>query len=641
VTSLRFVTTPLAKITGAPLTKHIVLDEAWSGDPGRAGAPIAVSAAQAAAIERADFFDEALRRMDAWAAAADAVDALTVDGVAWWFRLRESLVNWLHERLLWRAILVELAEGDNITSLEVPESNQALVDVAMGLADAVRVDVIPDEAQARTTSVPAMPVRAIGGRSLFRRLLRAGPPAAPDGRSEGAADRESVLDERVRRLSAGRPKVMVLSHTGIHEWSQGPGGRRRFDPLLGPVIDRLRERGQPPIVVGLGLDHHDADQWRAVAADDNLLPGSLLRARWRSTAEAAATVLDPALASLGAAQHARLEVDGSDLAAAFLAEIGRLMRSVVLTSIRQIPRVERLIDEIRPQGILLTHEGIRTPWLVAARRRSVPTWALQHGVLYRTHPGYQHPRCHAWALPDRTFVYGPYERRVLLDVGGYLPDEVEISGSPRSGQSVQVDMPPANHVAERAAIRRELGVAEGDRLLVISTTFSGLGRTYLLHMLGVLLDGPLPRVHLLFKQHPGEHDDGPYRALVEGLARVGGWAPPPISVVRGEDLLRMLQAADAHLGLYSTVLTDAVAAGTPNLLAVVSPKHDVLGYVEAGVARPVRSVVELRNELDHPAPIDPSARRAFLDDHFRRGDAAGRLANALLEIDRATAEKRL
>ena len=50
---------------------------------------------------------------------------------------------------------------------------------------------------------------------------------------------------------------------------------------------------------------------------------------------------------------------------------------------------------------------------MAAARAGVPVFALQHGVLYPTHPGYPDRRDPRLVLPSRTFVFGDYERRVL------------------------------------------------------------------------------------------------------------------------------------------------------------------------------------------------------------------------------------
>jgi hypothetical protein len=352
-----------------------------------------------------------------------------------------------------------------------------------------------------------------------------------------------------------------------------------------------------------------------VVDDPDVLPASIVATRWGRSDDSASGV-EEASDHLSRADLPRLDVHGCDLTDAALAEVRRVLRSTVATSIRQVPRISRALEELRPSAILLTHEGIRTPWLIAATRAGIPVHAVQHGVIYPTHPGYRHPRDSRWPLPDTTFVFGPYERDVLTDVGGYLPAEVDVSGSPRAADDAS-----ARNEHERATIRRELAVRPDDRLLLISTTFSPLGRTYLLNALRVVLGGPLPGVHLLFKQHPGESDEGPYRALVDGMALAAGRPVPRTSVVRGPDLYRLLRASDAHLGSFSTVLTDAVLTGTPNLIADVAPTIDVLGYRAAGVARAVSSPGDLLAAVAESQPIDPGSRAAFLARHFAPGDA--------------------
>ena len=168
-------------------------------------------------------------------------------------------------------------------------------------------------------------------------------------------------------------------------------------------------------------------------------------------------------------------------------------------------------------------------------------------------------------------------------------------------------------------------------MLVLSTANHVLAwRFHIADAMARTLDGPLPGVHLVIKLHPGERDEGPYRALIEGLARAGGYPPPPITIVHDIDLFRLLGAADAHLGFHSTVLTDAVAAGTTNLMAAGQATADLLGYVEAGVAQPVHDVAELRAALDDPHPPAPDARAAFLGRHFRAGDASERIAAGIV-----------
>ncbi|HET9613619.1 MAG TPA: hypothetical protein VFP22_02305, partial [Candidatus Limnocylindrales bacterium] len=99
-------------------------------------------------------------------------------------------------------------------------------------------------------------------------------------------------------------------------------------------------------------------------------------------------------------------------------------------------------------------------------------------------------------------------------------------------------------------------------------------------------------------------------------------------------LFVLLRAADAHLGVTSTVLTDAVAAGCPNLIVAGFRGTDMLGYVDAGVATPVSSSRDLVAALADPAGLRPSdaARDAFLADHFAPGPSAPTIADHVLEL---------
>ena len=78
-----------------------------------------------------------------------------------------------------------------------------------------------------------------------------------------------------------------------------------------------------------------------------------------------------------------------------------------------------------PAGILLADEYHRQDWLTAAAAEGVPVAAIQHGMIYRGHNGYIHRDAAATLrLPDRTYVFGDWERAVLIDDSVYRDDEV-------------------------------------------------------------------------------------------------------------------------------------------------------------------------------------------------------------------------
>ena len=395
------------------------------------------------------------------------------------------------------------------------------------------------------------------------------------------------------------------------------------------MITRLADDGSEVVLVGLGLDAARDDDWDLVEANPAMLPFSLLRSRWgqagdQGRATAAMSGAETSLQSVPSS--AMLTVGSANFQAAATEKLQTAALSLIRIDIRQRARIERFLEELRPRAIVLTQEGIQLPWLMAGRATGVPIFALQHGVLYRGHAGYPDQRHPKLLLPDRTFVYGDHERRVLVDELAYEPSEVEVSGSPR----LDLDATAARPLDERTSVRKALGVADENRLLVVSTVhLRFFRRSHLAHMLERTLGGPLPNVHVVFKQHPGERDAGFYRELLDGLAAAGGYAPPPVSVVRDIDLMALLRAADAHLGLLSTVLTDAVSAGTHNLIATVDAHRDLIGYVPAGVAQPVNDVAGLLAQLDSPTPVDPARRAAFLADHFRPGSASARIVASI------------
>ncbi|HEV7604426.1 MAG TPA: hypothetical protein VGO15_05625 [Candidatus Limnocylindrales bacterium] len=613
----------------------VVLDASWTPEPGGRPDVVSIRPSFATVLERHDLYDESLVLLDRWADEAGLADLLVVEGVTYWYRLREPLWHWVHERLLWRYTLAAIdAEGarDHAT---VPWSEAALIDVLRASGWTIDVEGSPP---ARQLAIPRRERRSSSRwmPSAVRRLVRRVVPRPEPAAAAARRHRQAVLDQRFERLSrlAG-PRVLVLTLPGSYQRigaGTGPASRAaRRDPNLGSVIPALRGAGLEPIVIGWGMGRgrEEAD-WPVVEADDRLLPAWYVAAHGARPGDdlRASEAIEGVLTRLDALSAIPFDLDGLDLASPLVETLQSVFQRTIDADVHELARVERLIEELRPGAILTTQEAHRTPWLLAGARAGVPTFALQHGVLYPRHPGYADRRHPMLLLPSRTFVFGPYERRVLEGLA-YRSDELAVSGSPR------LDLDAGGAVAssvdgERSAVRAELGVAGDDLLLVVSTVHVPfVQRSHLLHMLDVLLGGPLPGVHVVFKQHPGEEDAGPYRSLLEGIARAGGYDAPPMTVVKDIDLYRLLRAADAHLGQLSTVLTDAVVTGTPNLIAAVGPGGDILGYVAAGVARPVGDIAELRQALRDPRPPEPSSRQAFLDDHFRAGDASSRIAVAI------------
>jgi hypothetical protein len=623
----------------------VVLDAAWT--PSRHDRPniVSIRPALASAVESTDLYAAALGILDDWAAASSVADHVLVEGVTFWYRVREDLWHWVHERLIWLYAMRALDASHGVRAVSVPADERALIDVVNALGRPIDVRAGPPDGEQAAASDAGTPRSrsAQAGRfplANIRRILKsATQPTAPpptrgrsdrDQRATELARRAAFLDHRLERLMAGSaPRIAVLTLPSSHQRIGARESSGRRDPNLSSVIPALEEARLAPVVIGLGLSRQREEDWAITETDDLMLPAFYLQSRWARAEDrdGARSATDSALAGLDSLDDVPFDLHGLDLDRPFHEVLRATVERLAEPDALQIARIERFIDEVRPAALLTTHEGHRLPWLLAAQRAGVPSFALQHGVLYPGHAGYPNHRHERLVLPTRTFVFGDHERRVLVGLA-YGPDEVAVAGSPRL--DLDAAAATADTLTERSDVRRELGVADGTRMLVISTQhIPFVRRAHIVHMLETCLGGPLPGIHLVVKQHPGERDEGPYRQLLVGLADAGGYEPPPITIVKDMDLYRLLRAADAHISLNSTVLTDAVMAGTCNLIAIVEGHRDLLGYVDAGVARPVHGVADVRTAMQDPRPADPAARRAFLDDHFLPGDAGGRIAAAI------------
>lgn len=611
----------------------IVLDPAWTPDP--AGLPGAGAAALRdtvdALLREVDPVASASALLDEWAARSGVVEAFVIGGTSFWYYVRIKHWQWLEERVLWAHLLRRLVEEHRPAAIAcAPDGDPALLDVARLVAATEGLELRADDPGGRPGAVGAFPDTGAEPRPsrtgrLLGRIRRrlAGAVARP---GPGLA----AVEAQLARLAAEAvPRLLVVS-THAPQRVDAPGGPRTVNPYLGAVTDRLANSALDPIVLDTRLRlEAGATPWGQPAGDEpaRTLPWDALRVQDRPTDPAVAARAERIARDVRASREP-LVVAGIDLGPMLAREVADAALRWFPSKSLAVERIGRLLERLPVAGLLVADEYHRQDWMEAASRAGIRVAAIQHGVIHRHHAGYVHAaRPPALRLPDRTYVFGRWERDLLVHGSVYRDEEVVVGGSPR------LDATRSPATIDRAAVRAECGIAAGDRLLVVSGSWGGVARRFQYPaVLARLFDRPLPRVHLVVKLHPGEPDEGPYRAVVEGVAAARGFAAPPITVVQHIDLYRLLAAADAHLGIHSTVLTEAVFVGTPNLLAAGVQGGDLLGYVEAGVALPVTNGEDLLAALDAAAAgaITPEARAAFVARHYEPGSASDRIAADLL-----------
>jgi hypothetical protein len=618
----------------------VVLDPAWTPDAATtvAGRLFPVRDTVDGLLRELDPIVETSSLLDEWASRSGVVEALTIGSTSFWYYVRLRHWLWLQERLLWAHVLRRLLDEHKPSRLvSAPGTDPALTDVARLMAEADGLELVVDDLPTTvgpgphpaTSAIPrARPrwrqsrvARHVG--RLWRRAHRIwSPPEA------GSIPSLASVGARFDLLAAERERRLLIVLTHAPQRVETPDGPRLMNPYLGSVADRLEGSRLDPILL----------DWQARLSDpaarprfsgpgtERILPRDVVRLmdqpadpavaeRASATARAFARVREP------------IATCGIDLGPSLARDVAESAAGWFPAKHATVARLERLIRHLHVAGVLVADEYHRQDWVEAASRVGVPVAAIQHGTINRHHRGYIHatrpPQLH---LVDRTYLFGRWERDRLVCDSVYRDDEVVVGGSPRLD-------PYRPEAVDRAAMRRELGVSPDDRMVVLSGTWGEIYRRF--HypaVLARLFDRPVPRVHLVVKLHPGEQDEGPYRAVIEGVAAARGFAPPPITVVQRIDLYELLGAADAHLGVHSTVLTEAVFVGTPNLISSGVLGGDLLDYVEAGVALPVTTGEDLLAALEAAArgAITDAARSAFIARHFEPGVASNRIADDLL-----------
>jgi hypothetical protein len=617
---------------GAPddRTDYAVLDAAWTPHPGERPDLLPIRPSLWETLRDHNVHDESLTAMDDWARRADLVRRMDVGGVSWWFHARSFIRLDLQELILWRHVLDVIAPAGRYEQIVAPADRPHL----LSALEAARTDgpgaatvVVGDAMTAARVFGGGKPSKAAASRRpwyrrVISRSIRYGRRAI-DLRKRARA---RLLRERFGDLARRKPEVLAIVRGESFHLVRGVDGEERFDPIVTPVLRRLAQRGLTAAIVVLGTvpdsgSGQTSDNESAMPL--NILADVLLE---RSEQDDDLERLTSRLAGIEAVP---LPVASVDLAPAVVRVLASLDRWFYRQQ-REAMVAERLIEVLRPRALLTGWEAARTAWLAAARGGSVPSVAVQHGVIYHNNPDYYRPAAPGLIHADLTCVFGAFERGLLVDECGYAPDAVQATGSPRTTPAVVL---PAPDPDERVDVRRALGIGDGERMLVISAARHAIGEgLHSVTICGRLLDGELPGIHVVVKLHPEEERGDHYAELIDGLARAGGYVPTPVTVVRDIDLFRLLRAADAHLGIYSTVLTDAVVAGTPNMIAVGQAWADLLGYVSAGVAQPVASVADVRAFMQDPRAPSADARAAFLREHYEPGDGAERIADAVIQL---------
>lgn len=414
-----------------------------------------------------------------------------------------------------------------------------------------------------------------------------------------------------------------------------PGALRREASRWGQFAVRAIQDG----LDARGVSHQTLFSWNrlhlprflAEAAGSGYFPAEG-QFRARDLAAMAFRAVGPRLAPNPAGRLPGAEAYG--LQGLFRRKLRHLHRWRVPETSQQVALFLRTLDRVRPRLVVLTDEADSQglSLVSACRIRSVPTIAVQHGVLHPFHFGYVHdPADHRasppFPLPDLTLVYGAYFREVLEHCGHFPPGSVRVTGSPGSDAMVRARALPRD-----PGFRERLGLSGRGPLVVLATQpLPDLrDRENILEATCRAMDR-MPGGVLVVKPHPAEWDLAAHRAA---LRRHG----LPELLLPEADLTDLFRHADLAVAQSSTTLIEALLLGCPAITLNLTGDPEILPYAGSGACLEARDWQSLAKGMIAMAG-DPAFRlpyelargpflRSMLGD--LDGCATGRVLEALM-----------
>lgn len=213
-----------------------------------------------------------------------------------------------------------------------------------------------------------------------------------------------------------------------------------------------------------------------------------------------------------------------------------------------------------------------------AKQENIPTVAIQHGVVYATHPGYNFKNWNKSSitnlLADKICVYGNSERKVLINNG--CPEEkVVVTGHLRYDF-----LKDADKIFDRDKTLRKYGIDKNKKIVLWATQTHGFGNKenrlnaeMMFRTFAKLKD----KYHLIIKLHPGEDQNAPL--YIEFNKKFGDIA----TILKGkENTFELLYVCDALVTKHSTVGIEAIILNKPIIITELMKSASFSLYTDYG-----------------------------------------------------------
>ncbi|MDI6806455.1 MAG: CDP-glycerol glycerophosphotransferase family protein [Candidatus Aenigmarchaeota archaeon] len=390
----------------------------------------------------------------------------------------------------------------------------------------------------------------------------------------------------VRENGKGCPKILVLSTTRY--WTEvlsKNGKTKRDDIILGAIIEKLKKNGYEVVCI-------DTDYTRTLnlkilweKLKEGWIPFECYYSKFiEKKAERGIKNIKKLWEELKSSDDFKnsLTYKGIPLWG-FLKERFDLIFSnvYIYNDVKNIETAIHILEKERPAAVLMTFETgyYALALIAAAKKKGIPTIAIQHGIIHSTHGAYTHKEVSLasnsleYPIPDKTAVYGKYTKNILIKRGNYPKGSVVVTGQPRYDILVE-----AYKIFNRDKFceRYNLNPRKKIVLIVTQTLRSKEERdTFLRSTIDMIKK--IPDIQIVIKPKPNEDGKWQRRILLE--EKVKGKVLPGRS-----NIFEVLYACDAMITVYSTTVIEAMILNKPVIIVNLTGEKDPMPYVESGAS---------------------------------------------------------
>jgi len=218
--------------------------------------------------------------------------------------------------------------------------------------------------------------------------------------------------------------------------------------------------------------------------------------------------------------------------------------------------------------------------IYAGRRLNIPSVRLQIGLI-----GSQHDQCNF--LVDKMAISGEVTKEVLINICGFDPGKLVITGAPTYDRLVNADQN-----FHKKEICKKLNIDPDKKIIVFATENLSPKKNTALVTIVCKAIRDCHDVQLVIKVHPGESDCSTYKKIARDK-------DVNCLVIQDVDIHEILYISDLLITYFSATGLEAMILKKPLITLNPFTENDPVDYAKSGAALITRNEKELKEAVNN------------------------------------------